>query len=126
MTRCVSPRPIQRPLRRQRQAPLEASVTALPPDRILRSTAAHRDLRCGNLKSGINNCAPNGLIADALTVAPRIKATASLRLNEDFLNAPEIPSGPLDDLADLLDDHLNNALDGLMSDPYSSCSDCHF
>lgn len=126
MTRCVSPRPIKRPLRRQRQAPLEGIVTALPPVRPLRSTAAHRDLRGGHLKSGINNCAPDGLIADALTVAPRIKATASLRLNEDFLNAPEIPSGPLDDLADLLDDHLNNALDGLMSDPYSSCSDCHF
>jgi hypothetical protein len=47
-------------------------------------------------------------------------------MDEDFFNATDIPRGPLDGLADLLDDHLNNALDGLMSDPYSSCSDCHF
>ena len=86
---------------------------------------APKNLRGGNLKSGSNTC-PNGLIADALSVAPRIKAKATLRMNEDFLNATEIPKGPLDDLADLLDDHLNNALDGLMSDSDSFSSDCHF
>ena len=86
---------------------------------------APKNLRGGNLKSGSNTC-PNGLIADALSVAPRIKAKATLRMNEDFFNATEIPRGHLDDLADLLDDHLNNALDGLMSDSDNSCLDCHF
>jgi hypothetical protein len=117
----VSRRPIQRPLRRPRPAPKKPTITAVAPVIPLRSTVAPKQtLRHRNVKTG------NGLLGGVLTVTPTLKTQACLRMDEDFFNATDIPRGPLDGLADLLDDHLNNALDGLMSDPYSSCSDCHF
>ncbi len=60
----------------------------------------------------------NGNLGGALTQAPRLKnkATARLGATMDFFNNSDFSRrDELDDLADLLDDHLNNALDGIWS-----------
>jgi hypothetical protein len=56
----------------------------------------------------------------------KVSATARLGADPDFFENDRIPRGELDDVADLLDDHLNNALDGLFTDVSDSCSMCSF
>jgi hypothetical protein len=54
----------------------------------------------------------------------KVGATARLGATEEFLTHDYIPRDQLDDLADLMDDHLNNALDGIFTDDSDSCLSC--
>lgn len=51
-------------------------------------------------------------------------ATATLGASEGFLTNDEIPRDELDDMADLMDDHLNDALSGIFTEEGSEESSC--
>ena len=58
----------------------------------------------------------NGILSDARAVTPKLttKATARLGATMDFFDHSDFcREDELDDLANMMDDHLNNALDGI-------------